>query len=280
MDKDTFDLKILEKIKEEKLKPRSRQYFVVKNYLVWGVSILALLASSAALSVMTYLFKFNDFSLSQEINKSTLEILFLTLPYFWILFLAAAIFIFYYNIKHTKTGYRYPLGLVAAIAFVLSILLCVIFCAVGWDEKLDEVLGRRAPLYGKMMNPQVDFWSKPEEGRLVGLVASDLAGNTFDLVDRDGRIWLVSVDLNAEGTAFVLSGRPVRMLGEREGKKKFNANMILPLMPGRGFFQDMHLGPQLKLLMFEGGCICGGNCGLNCAFSQGVPCGSHYPFGK
>ncbi len=280
MEKNNFDLKILEKIKEEKLKPLSRWYFVWKNYLVWGGSILALLASSAALSVMTYLFKFNDFYLSREINKSALEILLLTLPYFWILFLAAAIFIFYYNIKHTKTGYRYPLWLVAAVAFSLSILLCAIFCSFGWDAKIDEILGRKAPLYEKMLNPHLDFWSNPEEGRLVGLTASDLEDDTFELVDRDGRVWLVAVDTNTEGTTFVVSGRPVRMLGDKKSKKDFAAHLILPLMPGRGFFQEMYPSSPMRLLMFGGGCTCGGTCGNNCILSQGTPCGNRHPFGE
>lgn len=280
MEKNNFDLKVLEKIKDEGLKPLARWYFVVKNYLVWIIGILALLASSVALSLMVYLLRFNDFALSQEINKSTLEILFLTLPYFWILFLAATIFIVYYNIKHTKTGYRYPLWLVTVMVFSASILLCALFCFFGWDEKLDEVLGRKAPLYGKMMNPHVEFWSNPDDGRLVGLTASDLKENTFELIDRDGNIWLISVDTDTEGTVFVISGRPVRMLGDKKSKKDFAAEMILPLMPGRGFFQGMSPGAPMRLIRFEGGCSCEGNCGHNCILSQGSPCGGRYPFGQ
>ncbi len=280
MEKNNFDRKVLEKIKEDKLQPLSRWHFVVKNYLVWVFGILALIASSAALSLMIYLFQFNDFTLSRQMNKSTVEILFLTLPYFWILFLAVAIFIVYYNVKHTKKGYRYPLWLVTVVVFSASILICALFCSLGWNERMDEMLGRKAPLYGKMMNPHVDFWSNPDDGRLVGLTASDLEENSFELVDRDGHIWLVSVDTNTEGTTFVISGRPVRMLGDKKSKKEFAANMILPLMPGRGFFQDLHPGSAVRLIMFEGGCTCGGTCSTNCILNQGSPCGGRYQFSK
>ncbi len=261
MEKTDFDRKVLDKIKEDKLKPVARRYFVLKNYLVWAIGVLALLASSAALAVMTYLFQFNDFALRREINKSTLEILFLTLPYFWIIFLAAAIFIVYYNVKHTKTGYRYPFWLVTVVVFSASIILGALFSSFGWDEKLDETLARRAPLYGTMINPHVDFWSNPEEGRLVGLATSEVEGNIFNLIDRDGNVWLVYLRSETEGKAVVVSGYPIRLLGNIKDKMEFEADMVLPLMPGKGYFRGMHTGPRGEMInatmtpgCFEGGC--------------------------
>jgi len=232
--------KVLTSIKDKELKPKARSYFLLKNYLIWTGGILALLISAAAFSVMIYLFKYNDLALRQQINKNYLEILFVTLPYFWILFLIFFIFIIYYNIKHTKKGYRYPLWLVALVSFLGSIFLGFGFSFAKLGEKIDQKFLKSVPLYAELINPQLEFWSHPEEGRLVGLSYSEVADNQFQLVDKDNQGWIVTLEDDVSNEELLEVNQPIRVFGKQISESEFLAEAILPLMPGRGFFERYH----------------------------------------
>ena len=236
MDNNIFNQGILEKLKAKK--PKARWHFLLKNYAVWVSGALALLIGAASVSVIIYLASYNDFAIRQDIDKSLGEMLLLTLPYFWFIFLGLFVFIVYYNLKHTKTGYRYSIGLIVAVAVIASIFLGGIFYAAGLGQELDEILGRKAPLYGEMFNPQVDFWSNPEEGRLIGIVASQLDDGRFILIDKNQHEWEVRVEGDDDFIAapLSLSGKPLRLIGQKKSEDAFEAFKILPMMPGRGFF--------------------------------------------
>jgi len=232
--------KVIEKIRNKEIKPKSRWHFLLKNYLIWAGGALALIISAGAFSVMTYLFKYNDLSLRHQINKNYFELLFLTLPYFWMVFLVVFIFIIYYNIKHTKKGYRYPLWLIAIISFLGSLLLGIGFSWAGLGEKIDQTFLKGVPLYAEFINPQVDFWSHPEEGRLVGLCFSLVEDNQFQLIDKNSQGWVVTLSDEIKNQELLNINQPVRVLGKQISDSEFLAEIILPLMPGRGFFERFH----------------------------------------
>ncbi len=243
MENETFNKEILEKLQELKIKPRARWHFLLKNYAIWISGILALLIGAASVSVIIYLSSYNDFSIRQDINKSLGEILLLTLPYFWLIFLSLFVFIVYYNLKHTKTGYRYSIGFIVAFAVIASIFLGGIFYATGLGKELDEILGQKAPLYGEMINPRVDFWSNPEEGRLIGIIISQTNDEDFVLIDKDQHEWLVKIESD-DFAALHLTGGPLRLIGEKKSDGVFEVFKVLPMMPGHGFFKRMNGGPH------------------------------------
>lgn len=246
MDSQKLTEKVLSKMKEYKIRPKSRWYFIVKNYFIWLFGFLALVISSAIFSVMFYLIKYNDFGLRHEINKSGLKIIFLTLPYFWILFLAIFIFIIFYNIKCTKNGYRYPLVFIVTGAILASLLIGIAFSLAGFGRKLDEVIGQRAPLYSEIINPQIDFWSQPEDGRLVGLIlTSPIKNNTFKLIDKDGKEWFIILEGKFGNIGLLAAGEPIKLLGTKTSDAEFMAIKIMPLMPGNRFFERMQPGNNI-----------------------------------
>lgn len=231
-----FDKKIISKITKERLAPKPRWHFLLKNYVMWVAGGLALLIGAAAVSVMIYLFKHGNWELRAAAHKTFWEFFLLTLPYFWIMFLGLFIFIVYYNFKHTKKGYLYPLPFVVAGSILASLFLGLIFHQIGLGRIIDDALGRRAPFYGKVFNPQLDFWCAPEEGRLTGVVIDLESVASFSLLDPTGNDWQV---LTEDGSQFsgVRVGLPVRVVGRVDGKNKFYAEIIRPAgLPGRGFF--------------------------------------------
>lgn len=236
----SFENKLLAKIKDCKMCPKPRWQFLLKDYTIWLLGILSLLIGSAAISVMLYLFKFNDWNIYEDTKKSFLEFFILTLPYFWLIFMALFIFIVSYNFKHTKRGYRFSGFILAGASVALSIMLGSLFFVAGLGEQLDDILGRQMPFYDHVMNPHVDFWSKPDDGRLSGMVTEKSEDGTFILIDRGEESWLVNTkEAKPYPEEIVVVGQPIRIVGEESGDNEFKAEIILPINFGRGFFHRL-----------------------------------------
>ncbi len=248
LDKDNadFENKLLAKIKDKKISPKPRWQFLLKDSVVFLAGLMALLIGAAAISVMIYLFKYNDWEIYDQTKKSFLEFFILTLPYFWGIFLAFFVFILSYYLRHTKKGYHYSELLIIGASIILSVILGTCFYAAGFGEKLDNILGSRAPFYDQIINRHVDFWSRPNEGRLSGLVIDKSIPGQFVLVDRGNQAWVVDIE-NSEpySGAVIVVDKPIRLLGEIIGEHVFRADKLLPLTAGRDFF---HRSDSLPLL--------------------------------
>lgn len=255
-----FDQELLGKIKEKKSDQKSRWHFLLKNYVIWGVGILALIIGGVAFSVIIYLLKYNDWSAYKQINGSLLEFVLLTLPYFWVLFLVLFVLIVNYDIKHTKRGYRYPLSILVIASITISILLGGIFFRLGLGEVIDDVLGENAPFYEKIFNRQADFWSRPEEGRLAGMVLSKNGNTEFVILDINQNKWQVQLEQKENLPPFEIEiARPIRVVGQKMEENIFTAKIVMPAIPpGRRFFmrhKDKHLPmfvkPPVKIRDFQ-----------------------------
>lgn len=244
MDTNDFDQKLVDKIKHDNITPRPRWHFLLKDYVVRITGTLALLVGSAAVSVMIYLFKYNDWEMQEETHKTLLEFFLLTLPYFWLILLALFIFLLYYNLKHTKRGYRYPVWFIAGAAFLVSVILGGVFYLAGLGEKIDVVLGEKAPLYEKVINRHFDFWFNPAEGRLIGVVLSKDDERAFVILDPGGSEWQVTCKDERFPIEELRIKQPVNLIGSVIGDNEFQAEVIRPVRPGGGFW--LRPRPRMK----------------------------------
>lgn len=240
-----FDQKLVAKIKEENIVPKPRWHFLLKNYVIWTAGALALLIGSATVSVMIYLFKYNNWEVRENMHKSFFEFFLLTLPYFWIIFLGLFIFLLYYNFKHTERGYKYPVWFIAITSILLSVILGGFFSLAGLGEKIDDVLGRQAPFYDKVFNRQISFWFNPAEGRLTGLVSGESEQSDFKVIDPSGHEWQIIIKDNLVKPKFLIIGTPVNMVGEIKEENVFEAELFKSVHPGRGFLFRRPLPPPM-----------------------------------
>ncbi len=247
----SFENKLLNKIKDGNICPKPRWQFLLKNYIVWLAGISSLLIGSAAFSVMIYLFKFNDWEIYEQTRKTFLEFFVLTLPYFWLVFLAIFVLIISYNFKHTKSGYRYSSVILIGGSVGLSIIFGTIFYFAGLGEKLDNILGRQMPFYDQVINRHVDFWSRPNEGRLSGIVIERSDDYNFVIIDRGEEIWSVDTSFAKPYPREMVSvGQPIRIIGKESEVNKFSADVILPVNAGRGFFKRFEgRRPPMPMIM-------------------------------
>jgi len=235
---ENFGQKLIEKIKHEGMAPKPRWHFLLKEILIWLFGFLALLVGAASVAVMIYFSRNSDLMMYAQFGHSFLGYLLLSLPYFWLIFLALFLWLLFYNIKHSKRGYHYSVYLIALVAILASIFLGIIFSAVGVGEEIDDVLGRQAPLYDRVFNPHVAMWSQAEEGRLAGLVVSKPDKTHFVLLDRNSGQWYVAY-ISSVDEDLVIVGQPIHVIGEIIGEHEFRADAIFPIKPGREFFKRL-----------------------------------------
>jgi len=237
--KEKFDSQILEKIKEEKLKPKARWTFLLKDYVIWAFGFVSLIIGSLSIAVLIYLIGNNDWSIYSEISDSLLEFIILTLPYYWFLFLAIFIVVINYNIKHTKKGYKYSLPVIITASVLASMFLGIIFSSAGLGSAIDDVFAENVVYYDRFINPTINIWDHPEDGRLAGLIVAQVDDCQYYLVDIRQNEWLINmVEVEQNECDKVEVGRPIKMLGTQEGDFYFVVEKIIYHDgPGREFIK-------------------------------------------
>jgi hypothetical protein len=186
-------------------------------------------------------------------DRNIWDLIILTLPYFWLILLGVFILIMNYNVRHTKKGYRYPVAAILAATIVLSIVLGFLFYAMGAGRAIDDILGERMPFYAKMVNPRIDFWSQPENGRLAGMV-TEILDDGLILYDPDKQEWNVdSSEAEVMPMVRIVVGGPLRLTGVIVEDSNFKADKIFPAEgPGQRFLErrfDIPLRRQGEILI-------------------------------
>lgn len=234
-----FGEKLLETIKEKHILPKPRWQFLFKNYVIWTIGAFALFIGAIATSLIIYMLRTDDWEVYKKIDNGLWEFVLLAIPFFWVFILALFVMVVYFNFKKTKKGYRFSAPVILLTAIIFSILLGTIFYVSGMGKEIDDILGQKAPLYDRLINPHMNFWFMPEAGRFSGLVVKKIDEDKFTVVDRPGKEWsLIISDVNKLKFP-VMIGMPIRAIGEKISENEFEAKEILPVGPGRGFYRRL-----------------------------------------
>jgi len=229
-----FNDNVLQKIKAEKILPKPKWRFLLKNSLIWILGILSLILGAVSTSLVFYMVTGEDSGVGRD-GASVFEAFFFVIPFFWIICLAIfALSVFYY-IKHTKKGYKYSAKKIILFIIGASLLFGGLLNLIGADRVIDDELGERAPFYDRVINPRLDYWSNPDSGRLTGLVVLK-QGQAIYLVDRSGTTWVV-MTTNEKDANKISIDHPVKLIGKKIGEHGFLIKEVLSVGPGRGFFR-------------------------------------------
>lgn len=232
-----FDSGLLEKIKEQNLQPTPVWHFLLKNYVMWGLGFLSLSFGAISVSLILFLSQIDDLSLTIA-NSQDLEDILLIFPIFWIMCSVIFIFAVFYNIKHTKRGYRYSPLTLSGVIIISSFVLGFAINAAGFGETIDQQFSHHAPLYDRLINPRINFWSQPDKGRLSGMIVEKKGSSTFRLIDKNNHIWIVEVGdvLVGDAVDVVEVNTPIHFFGSIADNDSFRAKKVMPPMHGDGFF--------------------------------------------
>lgn len=227
---------VLEKIKDVKQKPR--WYFRLQNYLIWFLGLVSLILGSLSFAVILHMMINNDWDIYDEISGSLFSFIVTTLPYLWLIFLALFVLVGYYNLKHTKKGYRFSVAHLVIYSVVGSIFFGTIFNQVGIGQAIEDGLNRRVPFYQNVLNHRKRVWASPDKGLLAGVVLEATEDEAI-IRDIEGNIWYVShISTSTPFEINLVEGDIIRILGQMIDSEHFEARQFLP-MPGMHWVDDM-----------------------------------------
>ncbi|MFA7244736.1 MAG: hypothetical protein WC070_00980 [Candidatus Magasanikbacteria bacterium] len=235
--------KILETIKEKKLKPDARIKFLIISYFWAFLAFLMVVFGSLAVSVMIFYLKNEDWEMYSKAGFSKLNMILLSVPYFWIILSALFILGAYYNFRHTKFGYRYRFSIVVAIYFVFTLLVGSLSYSLGVGEKMEGMFyNNNLVFYGKMLDKRQEMWHKPDMGFVIGEVISmDLRKNQIKLIDPENNEWIVDIS-KAILPPFLSLDMPhkIRVIGKIISNNEIKAEIIKPFFiePDRDCLND------------------------------------------
>lgn len=242
MNAEQFNQAVLDKIAEERIKPRPKWWFVWRNLAIWTMGVLALALGALSVSLIIYMQGLGEWSVYRSMQVGYMEMMLVMVPVFWFVTLGLFILALYYNVKKTDQGYRYRPSYVLVIAILASLLLGLLLHAGGVSAWLDEVLSERAPYYENVLSPAVSYWSEPQDGRLIGVVSSQLYGDQFFLISPEAQEWQVLWKSNDGPKPVVFPGLVVRCLGRQIDDGKFLAERIWAVVPGAKFIKSRRSG--------------------------------------
>jgi hypothetical protein len=227
------DLKksVLNKIKEEKVKPIPRWEFILQNSLFWALYIAALILGSISASVIIFKIAIADWDLNREIGGHLPGFIAKIMPLFWLALFALLLIASYYNLRHTKKGYHYKFSLILGSNILLSFLFGSIIFHTGIAKQVENVFLMHAPFYERMEHRQEDLWSQPEKGLLAGKIIEITSGNTLVLIDFEDMNWVILLDKlekNDNTNRLLQEGHLIKILGESSKEKTFSAIRIKP----------------------------------------------------
>lgn len=216
MNEDNKKLKenILDRLEREGITPHSRFYWLTYEYSLWGAWGVSVALGAVALAVLSFSSIYIGFSLFEATHDGFWVYVIEALPYLWLIAFLALILVAYFNLKHTKRGYRYPLPMVVGSSFGFSILGAMLLHFMGVGFYLDSYLGENLSGYQSRAEFEAQMWQNPKSGRLLGVaVLPAEEGKPIAFIDSNKEEWSLHYrELRPRDSELLLSGERVRVL--------------------------------------------------------------------
>jgi hypothetical protein len=241
--------KLIEKISQEKIIPKSKWEFIIRKYSLWGLFIFNSILGAYSISLIIYI-------LNEETKlsvNSLREMFVLSFPYFWLILTGLLISLGYYYYNKTDVGYRTTISKYFLINLSLSLTLALLLSLSGITERFNNIFSSSIPYYAQITDPRVYNWMRPDIGRVIGTIEDiDYEYKTITLEDYSNNKWLIGYESAFVNTEISIGG-VIRVEGQLIENNSIEAFRILPLWKhtqGRG--QNFHNNCARN---FPGNCI-------------------------
>lgn len=151
MTNNNLEQRILDRIKQEKIEPKSKWFFVFKNISYWLLFAFSVLLGSVSFASVLYKLTGN-YEVVQDFvsDKFTLfDSLPFILPYFWIIIFSIFFVLAIYNYKKTKGFYKYQMSFIVLLLSVSVFVGGYLMYVFGVAEKTEEISQKYLPFYNK-----------------------------------------------------------------------------------------------------------------------------------
>ncbi len=206
--------KTFEKIDKEKIKPKPRWHFALKNYLFWLLVAISVIVGAIAFDIMLFILANHDWLVYEYLGRGILEFILVSIPYFWILTSIIFFGVAYYIFRNTKNGSRCGTCLAASLGAFMIIILGIIFFWFGLKSEINENFLRetRGLAYNKY-----DVWNNAKRGLLGGEITDFEDINGFDIKDFNGAEWHINGENATVSCCFTLkNGVKIKIIGKIE----------------------------------------------------------------
>lgn len=191
--------RVLDRLDQEQVRPRSRIFFRSRECGLWLAWLVSVIVGAAAVAVTAYATISVHYALYEAVYDNFLTAFVDALPYFWLAIFAVVAAMAVYNVSHTRYGYRWrPVSLLGS-SVVASVVIGMTLFAAGYGFLLDQNLGTWSPYYTSQEEMRLALWQMPEEGRMVGtmIVVDDESfngdGPYLAFHDVEDTVWRVAI---------------------------------------------------------------------------------------
>ncbi|PIZ74764.1 hypothetical protein COY07_00165 [Candidatus Peregrinibacteria bacterium CG_4_10_14_0_2_um_filter_43_11] len=224
--------KILAKIKEKKLTPKSRLHFIALHILVWTSVLVSIVLGGIAIAIILRHLLSADWELARRFSGGPVQSFFLLLPYIWFLFIGITLFSANLLFSHTKKGYRFHPVLVVGISIIISLVLGGVFYEVKLDNPIEDHLQKNIPPYAQWHENRRKMFVAPEKGVLAGRISKIIPAESLVIIDFKKAQWTVDIRTAEMELKMPLNvDMHVGVIGEKTGDYTFKAYQIRPF-PG------------------------------------------------
>ena len=226
--------KVLDTIKTEKIKPKPKWQFLLKNYLLWFVFGLNVLFGSIFFTVVLLYFSDSELDLHTYLSQNFLDYVVVVVPVFRLALLGMFIFLVYYNYKHIGRGYKYKTIQLVLMSVVIVMIIGGTLFVVGLGYRVDDLLAKHVPYYENIDEHRQKVWTNPENGLLSGEIIEIYGDNSITIRDFKDNKW--SIDISSAKfrgyTRNLEVGQKIKIIGNIKASFKFIAKEIRPWFGG------------------------------------------------
>ncbi|HOX78957.1 MAG TPA: hypothetical protein PLW31_13075 [Bacteroidales bacterium] len=234
--------RIIDRIRNENIRPSPRWKFSLVNGISWLGFILAVIFGALAFSVILFAIQQVDFNILAYMPRSWLSMILSLVPLIWIVSLLLLIILAIFILRNSRKGYKIPpLNLIGFCVFI-SMLVGTVFFITGGAGWLEQSFALRVNAYRSINEKKLDLWMMPDQGYLSGRVESVETAN-FELLDFNDHSWLIDYsEADIPPSVHLQAGEIIKIIGEKQSENEFKALTIRPWGGGTGRQHRHHGG--------------------------------------
>ncbi len=205
--------KILEKIKQGHLKPRSVWYFLIKDYTFWSLVFISIILATISIAPIIFIFQNIELTYIKHITDNVFLFILWTLPYPWIILCALTSYLTTLAWEKTKHGYRFEGKKVLASSLLASLVLGLILNFLNFGKKIDDEFGNVSfGNYKSFEQRRESFWFGPESGRYIGKITNVSTSSFIILNQKNNFIKEVFFDETTLGDENIFPENNIRVI--------------------------------------------------------------------
>jgi len=216
---------VLDKIKEDDLKPKPKWVFVLWNVMLIASFISAILVGALVTGLVILKLSHLEWGFMRIIGDGVLPGYWEVLPIMWLGLLVLVVILASQVFEMMEGNYKYSHWIVLGGAVVSSILLGGVVYASRLADVLENSLRANLNVYEQMETLAEQKWNLPEKGLLPGKII-EIRESDFDLEDLKDNEWIVTADLEMIKRARLQPNQMIMVIGEKTADGEFLARDI------------------------------------------------------